>query len=136
MDVRRIDSIKQGDEIVGNRTRVKVVKNKVAPPFKQAEFDIMYGKGISKEGNILDTAASCDIVNKAGAWYSYGDVRLGQGRENSKDFLIENPDILKEIEKKVRTEFSLNGETKEEVVVAEDKKIEDKKDEIKNKKTQ
>lgn len=129
LDVRRIDSIKQGDELIGNRTRVKVVKNKVAPPFKQAEFDIMYGKGISKEGNILDTAASCDIVNKAGAWYSYGDIRLGQGRENSKDYLIENPDIMEEIELKVRKEFKLleDDEVKEEPIKpAEDKEIKTK----------
>ena len=101
LDVRRIDSIKDGDEMIGNRTRVRVVKNKVAPPFKQAEFDIMYGKGISKVGNILDAAAECEIVNKAGAWYSYGDTRLGQGRENAKDFLLENQSMLDEIELKV-----------------------------------
>lgn len=107
LDVRRIDSIKQGDSILGNRTRVKVVKNKLAPPFKQAEFDIMYGLGISKEGNILDTGVSADIVNKSGSWYSYGEHRLGQGRENAKDFLKENPDIAREIENKIREEFGL-----------------------------
>lgn len=107
MDIRRIDAIKQGDVILGNRTRVKVVKNKVAPPFKQAEFDIMYGLGISKDGNILDTGVTADIVNKSGSWYSYGEHRLGQGRENSKDFLRDNPEIAKEIEKKIRIKFGL-----------------------------
>jgi len=107
LDVRRIDSIKQGDDIVGNRTRVKVVKNKVAPPFKQAEFDIMYGEGISKEGNILDVGVTADIVNKSGAWYSYGENKLGQGRENAKDFLKEHPDISNEIEDKIRVKYGL-----------------------------
>lgn len=107
MDIRRIDAIKQGDVILGNRTRVKVVKNKVAPPFKQAEFDIMYGLGISKDGNILDTGVTADIINKSGSWYSYGEHRLGQGRENSKDFLRDNPEIAKEIEKKIRIKFGL-----------------------------
>lgn len=110
MDVRRIDTIKQGDEILGNRTRVKIVKNKVAPPFKQAEFDIMYGQGISKEGNILDAGVSAEIVKKSGSWYSYGEHRLGQGRENSKDFLKENPDISLEIENKVRAKYGLIDE--------------------------
>lgn len=107
LDVRRIDSIKQGDEILGNRTRVKIVKNKVAPPFKQAEFDIMYGLGISKEGNILDAAVTSDIIKKSGSWYSYGEHKLGQGRENSKEFLRENPEICLEIEKKVRIKNGL-----------------------------
>ncbi len=107
MDVRRVDSIKQGDDVIGNRTRIKVVKNKVAPPFKQAEFDIMYGLGISKEGNILDTGVNADIINKAGSWYSYGDYKLGQGRENAKDFLKENKDVCNEIEKKIRIKFGL-----------------------------
>ncbi len=107
MDVRRIDSIKQGDDVLGNRTRVKIVKNKVAPPFKQAEFDIMYGKGISKEGNILDSGVDNGIVQKSGAWFSYGDIRLGQGRENAKQFLSENPDVSLEIENKVREKFEL-----------------------------
>ncbi len=107
LDVRRIETLKQGDEMIGNRTRVKVVKNKVAPPFKTAEFDIMYGKGISKEGNILDVGANSDIVTKAGSWYSYGDVRLGQGRENSKDYLKENPEIAQEIEMKIREKYGL-----------------------------
>jgi recombination protein RecA len=107
LDIRRIDAIKIGDNIIGNRTRVKVVKNKVAPPFKQAEFDIMYGLGISKDGNILDTGVTADIVNKSGSWYSYGEHRLGQGRENSKDFLRDNPEIANEIEKKIRIKFDL-----------------------------
>jgi len=98
LDVRRIESIKQGSEVIGNRTRVKIVKNKVAPPFKEAEFDIMYGQGISKEGNTLDVAVNLDIVNKSGSWYSYNGQKIGQGRENSKQFLKDNPDILKEIE--------------------------------------
>lgn len=107
LDVRKIDNIKQGDEILGNRTRVKVVKNKVAPPFKQAEFDIMYGQGISLEGSILDVGVANDIVQKSGAWYSYGDNRLGQGRENAKQFLKENVEIQKEIEKKIREKYNL-----------------------------
>ena len=107
LDIRKSENIKKGDEIIGNRVRVKVVKNKIAPPFRQAEFDIMYGKGISSVGNILDVAAEADIVKKAGAWYSYGEERLGQGRENSKDFLEENPDILKEIDHKVRVYYNL-----------------------------
>lgn len=107
LDVRRVDTLKQGSDMIGNRTRVKVVKNKVAPPFKQAEFDIIYGEGISKEGSILDLAASKDIVNKSGSWYSYGDIRLGQGRENAKQFLKENKEIRDEIELKVLKEFGL-----------------------------
>ncbi|MBU5669060.1 recombinase RecA [Peptoniphilus sp. MSJ-1] len=110
LDIRKSENIKKGDDIIGNRVRVKVVKNKIAPPFKQAEFDIMYGEGISKVGNILDVAADAEIVKKAGAWYSYGETRLGQGRENSKEFLEENPEMLKEIEEKVRVHFNLNGE--------------------------
>lgn len=119
LDIRKSENIKKGDEIIGNRVRVKVVKNKIAPPFRQAEFDIMYGKGISSVGNILDVAAEADIIKKAGAWYSYGEERLGQGRENSKDFLEENPELLKEIEHKVRVHYNLieddeNIENKEE----------------------
>jgi recombination protein RecA len=105
LDVRRIDSIKQDSEVVGNRTRVKVVKNKVAPPFKQAEFDIMYGTGISKEGSVLDVAVTAGIVNKAGAWFSYDGERLGQGRENVKKLFVENPALMEEIEQKVRAHF-------------------------------
>ena len=108
LDVRRVETLKQGSDMVGNRTRVKVVKNKVAPPFKQAEFDIIYGEGISKEGSILDLAASKNIVNKSGAWYSYGDIRLGQGRENARQFLKENKDIRDEIELKVLKEYGLD----------------------------
>lgn len=107
LDVRRIESLKKGDEIYGNRTRVKIVKNKVAPPFKQAEFDIIYGKGISKEGCILDMAAEAGIVNKAGSWYSYEGNRIGQGRENSKEYLLANPELMYEIDKKVREKFVL-----------------------------
>ncbi|HEY5586869.1 MAG TPA: recombinase RecA [Ruminiclostridium sp.] len=102
LDVRRIESLKQGNEIVGNRTRVKVVKNKIAPPFKEAEFDIVYGEGISREGGILDIAVNMEIVNKSGAWFSYNGQRIGQGRENSKQYLKENPVLCTEIEKLVR----------------------------------
>lgn len=119
LDVRRVDSIKQGDNVIGNRTRVRVVKNKLAPPFKQAEFDIMYGVGISKEGNILDTGVTAEVINKSGSWYSYGEHRLGQGRENAKEFLKDNPDIALEIENKIREKFGLVG-------VEEKKKEEDK----------
>ncbi len=107
MDVRRIESIKNGNEFVGNRVKIKVVKNKVAPPFKEAECDIIYGKGISKEGCILDLAVNYDIVNKSGSWFSYGDARIGQGRDNVKVFLAENPDIAAEIEMKVREKAGL-----------------------------
>lgn len=116
MDIRRIEAIKQGGEIVGNRTRVKVVKNKVAPPFKEAEFDIMFGKGISREGDILDLAANTGIVNKSGAWYSYNDAKIGQGRENTKNYFRENPDIMEEIEHKVRAHFGLEAEGNDENV--------------------
>ncbi|MDD4752031.1 MAG: recombinase RecA, partial [Desulfitobacteriaceae bacterium] len=102
MEVRRTETLKQGSTMIGNRTRVKIVKNKVAPPFKQADFDIMYGEGISKEGNILDIGTEMSIVNKSGAWYSYGDERIGQGRENSKEFLKNHPDLAEEIEKRIR----------------------------------
>lgn len=107
LDIRRIDSIKQGNDIVGNKTRVRVVKNKVAPPFKQAEFDIMYGEGISKVGDILDVAVSLDIIKRSGAWYNYGEHKLGQGRENSKQFLTENPEICLEAENKIREYYNL-----------------------------
>lgn len=107
LDVRRIDSIKQGESIVGNRTRVKVMKNKVAPPFKQAEFDIMYNEGISRTGNIVDVGVKEAIVQKSGAWFSYGDVRLGQGRENAKQYLKDNPEVALEIENKIRTKYEL-----------------------------
>ena len=122
MDVRRIDKITQGGEVVGNRTRVKVVKNKIAPPFKEAEFDIMFGKGISTVGDILDLAANINIINKAGAWYSYNGDKIGQGRENTKQFLSEHPDILAEVDKQVRVHYGLigdaqNGEKKEDEAV-------------------
>ncbi|MBP2025505.1 recombinase RecA [Peptoniphilus stercorisuis] len=125
LDIRKIENLKQGDDIIGNRVRVKVVKNKVAPPFKQAEFDIMYGKGISKEGNILDVAVQADIINKAGSWYSYGEEKLGQGRENAKNFLVENPEILTEVEKKVRQFYELIP-ADEEVEIKEESKKDEK----------
>ena len=109
MDVRRVESLKQGGEIIGNHTRVKVVKNKIAPPFKEAEFDIMFGEGISIAGDILDLAASVDIVNKSGAWYAYNGDKIGQGRENAKQFLRDNPAICQEIENRVREHFGLCG---------------------------
>ena len=102
IDVRKIDTIKQGNDILGNRTRIKVVKNKVAPPFRQAEFDIMYGEGVSREGCIVDIGADLDILDKSGAWYSYSGTRLGQGRENVKEFLKQNKDVAAEIEAKIR----------------------------------
>ncbi len=110
LDVRKVEALKKGEDIYGNRTKVKVVKNKVAPPFKIAEFDIIYGKGISKEGCVLDIAVEADIVNKSGAWYSYGSTRIGQGRENAKDFLASNPEMMKEIDKKVREKYSLSAQ--------------------------
>lgn len=114
LDVRRIETLKQNGAFIGNRTRVKVVKNKVAPPFKEAEFDIMYGTGISKSGDILDLAANENIVIKSGAWYNYNDERMGQGRENAKAYLEANPDIMQEIENKVREKYGLpvNGDGK------------------------
>ena len=107
MDIRRIETLKQGGEIVGNRTRVKVVKNKIAPPFKEAEFDIMFGKGISKEGDILDLAANVGIVVKSGAWYSYNGNKIGQGRENTKQYLASHPEVLAELDRKVRIYYGL-----------------------------
>lgn len=109
LDVRRIESLKQSGEVTGNRTRVKVVKNKIAPPFKEAEFDIMFGEGISAVGDILDLAASENIVVKSGAWYAYDGSKIGQGRENAKQYLKDNPEICKEIENKVRLHFGLQG---------------------------
>ena len=107
LDVRRIEALKQGGEMVGNRTRIKVVKNKVAPPFREAEFDIMFGKGLSKEGDVLDLAASVGIVQKSGAWFAYGGDKIGQGRENAKAYLREHPEIMDEIEHKVRVAYGL-----------------------------
>ena len=108
LDVRRIQSIKLGPEIIGNRTRVRVVKNKVAPPFRTAEFDIMYNEGISKAGDLVDLATQLEIINKRGSFYSYGEMRLGQGRENAKDFLRQNPELADEIELAIR-EQALGG---------------------------
>ena len=105
LDIRRVESIKQDGNVIGNRVRVKVVKNKVAPPFREAEFDIIYGKGISKSGNILDLAVSLDIINKSGAWFSYNGERIGQGRENAKSYLENNPKMMDEVETKVRKHF-------------------------------
>lgn len=117
MEVRRGEPIKKGEDIIGNRTKVKVVKNKVAPPFKQVEFDIMYGEGISKLGAILDMASDVDIIKKAGAWYSYEDERLGQGRENAKDYLEKSPDLLNEITEKVYQHFNIAGYEVEETTL-------------------
>ena len=114
MDVRRIETLKQNGEMVGNRTRIKIVKNKIAPPFKEAEFDIMFGKGISKEGDILDLAASIDVVNKSGAWYAYNGDKIGQGRENAKAYLAAHPEVMEEIEAKVRTHYGLTDTVDEE----------------------
>ena len=110
LDIRRIGAIKDRDEVVGNATRVKVVKNKVAPPFKQVEFDIMYGEGISKTGELLDLGVNAGVVEKSGSWYSYGDERIGQGRENAKIFLSENADIAYELEDKIRAAHGLDFE--------------------------
>ncbi|MGF0033761.1 recombinase RecA [Bariatricus sp. SGI.154] len=126
MDVRRIETLKQSGEMVGNRTRVKVVKNKIAPPFKEAEFDIMFGKGISKEGDILDLAVSIDLVSKSGAWFAYNGDKIGQGRENAKIYLKEHPEIMDELEKKIRAHYNIGGDGSK----AEDKadaKMENKK---------
>ena len=109
MDVRRIETLKQGGEIVGNRVRVKVVKNKIAPPFKEAEFDIMFGQGISREGDILDLAVKNEIVNKSGAWFAYNGIKIGQGRENAKTYLKNNPETMAEIEKLVREKYGFDG---------------------------
>lgn len=131
LDVRRIESLKQGGEVIGNRTRVKVVKNKIAPPFKEAEFDIMFGEGISMVGDILDLAAENNIVNKSGAWYAYNGNKIGQGRENAKQYLRDNPEVCTEIEHKVRELFNLetgNAEgTEAQSALAEDKKAEKEK---------
>ncbi|MCB2291797.1 recombinase RecA [Clostridium sp. CS001] len=120
LDIRRIDTIKVGDDFLGNKTRIKVTKNKVAPPFKQAEFDIMYNEGISREGNLIDIGVNEEIVQKGGAWFSYKDIRLGQGRENSKNYLKENPEVALEIENLIRGKYKLpltEAAIKEELVV-------------------
>ena len=109
LDVRRIEALKQGGEVIGNRTRVKVVKNKIAPPFREAEFDIMFGQGISTVGDILDLAANCGVVMKSGAWSAYNDAKIAQGRENAKQFLRDNPEACREIEMKVREHYGLPG---------------------------
>jgi recombination protein RecA len=108
LDIRRIESIKDGAEMVGNRTRVKVVKNKVAPPFRQAEFDIMYGKGISREGSLLDVGVDLELIKKAGAWFTYEGEQLGQGRENAKNFLGENPEIMMDISERILAQVGIN----------------------------
>jgi len=136
LDVRKIDSIKRDADVVGNRTRVKVVKNKVAPPFKQAEFDIMYGEGISKEGSILDVAANADIIKKSGSWYSYEGNKIGQGRENAKDYLIQNKEACQEIENAVRKFYNLNldipnQKTSTDKAPQSESKKESKKDSLK-----
>jgi recombination protein RecA len=109
MDIRKIASLKQGNDVIGSRTRVKVVKNKVAPPFKEVEFDILYGEGISKEGDLLDLAVDKGIVDKSGAWYSYGKERIGQGRENTRIFLKENPEMSADIREKLLASLGLPG---------------------------
>ncbi len=119
LDVRRIESLKQNGEVIGNRTRVKIVKNKIAPPFKVAEFDIMFGKGISKSGDILDLAADADIINKSGAWYAYNGEKIGQGRENAKMYLESHPEIMQEVENTIRERYDIGGEI--EVVDAAEK---------------
>ena len=110
MDVRRIETLKQSGEMVGNRTRVKIVKNKIAPPFKEAEFDIMFGKGISKEGDILDLAVKSDLVSKSGAWFAYNGDKIGQGRENAKTYLSEHPEIMEELEQNIRAHYHIGAE--------------------------
>lgn len=124
MDVRRVEALKQGGEVVGNHTRVKIVKNKVAPPFKEAEFDIMFGQGIAKEGDILDLAADLGLINKSGAWYAYNGEKIGQGRENAKNYLKENPLICEEVEQKVREYYNLDDS--EEEADGKSSKTEDK----------
>ncbi len=130
MDIRKVENIKQDGEVIGNRARVKIVKNKVAPPFREAEFDILYGKGISKEGNILDIAVGLDIIVKSGSWFSYNGDRIGQGRENVKKYLMDNPEIMAEVEKKIREnmeqafENSLNEDIKDDKEVSENESSE------------
>jgi recombination protein RecA len=125
MEVRRTETLKTNNEMIGNRTRVKVVKNKVAPPFKEAEFDIMYGEGISRESNVLDVAVNMDIVEKAGAWFSYSGNRIGQGRENVKQYLKDNPEICDEIETKIREKLLANSNEADLSGEFEDEEFED-----------
>ncbi len=133
MDIRRIGAIKNGEDVVGSRTKVKIVKNKVSPPFKEIEFDIMYGQGISKEGDLLDIAAQNGIIEKAGAWFAYNNQKIGQGRDNAKQFLIDNPEIQKEIRQKVLSKFELSSDSSKETVdmttgeITEEKKDKKKK---------
>ena len=122
MDIRKIETLKQGGDVVGNRARIKVVKNKIAPPFKEAEFDIMFGKGISKEGDILDLAVKENIVEKSGAWFAYNNVKIGQGRENAKIYLQDNPAVCLEVENKVRVKYGLAEEAADAAVVAKESK--------------
>ena len=124
MDVRRVESLKQGGEVIGNRTRIKVVKNKVAPPFKEAEFDIMFGQGISTEGDILDLAVNCNIVNKSGAWFAYKDEKIGQGRENAKTYLKDNLEVMQEIAENVRAFYKLDGGASEDAADSDSKSLE------------
>lgn len=114
MDVRRIETLKQAGEMIGNRTRIKVVKNKIAPPFKEAEFDIMFGEGISREGDVLDLAANLGVINKSGAWYAYNGEKIGQGRENAKQYLRDHPDVMADAESKVREHYGLQGTVAEQ----------------------
>ena len=127
MDVRRIETLKQSGEMVGNRTRIKIVKNKIAPPFKEAEFDIMFGKGVSKSGDILDLASGIDVVKKSGSWYAYEGEKIGQGRENAKSYLESHPEMMDEIEQKVRAHYHL-GEEYREKESADDLKLTAKAD--------
>lgn len=120
LEVRRAETLKQGQEMVGNRTKIKVVKNKIAPPFKTAEVDIMYGEGISREGELIDIGADLDIVQKSGAWYSFNEERLGQGRENAKQYMKENPSVSAEVERQIRDHYGLNGEKTVTVEEGED----------------
>ena len=127
LDIRKVENIKQDGEVLGNRAKVKVVKNKVAPPFREAEFDIIYGKGISKEGNILDIAVNLDIIEKSGSWFSYNGERIGQGRENVKKYLVDNPEVAKEVEEKIRANFT---EAFEKSLGDEEEKEEEEQNEI------
>ena len=120
LDVRRIETLKDGTDMVGNRTRVKVVKNKVAPPFKQAEFDIMYGKGISREGGLIDVGVEAGLVRKAGAWYTYEGDQLGQGKENSRNFLRDNPDLANELEKKILEKLGVGPTVDDEAPLSDE----------------
>ena len=125
MDIRRIGAIKDKDEIIGNQTRVKIVKNKVAPPFKVVEFDIMYGEGISKHGELIDLGVAANIIDKAGAWFSYNDQRIGQGKENAKKFLKDNPDTALEIENKIRSNSGLVDDIMMNPEISEEKNKEE-----------